>query len=77
MRIFGRSAEIYSVNLRIQFECGKILTRKTPNTDTFNTMAFVQKVDKKSNMPTPSKSNRQLSETEVKTCRESLKSSSW
>ena len=24
----------YGVSLRIQFECGKIRTRKTPNTDT-------------------------------------------
>ena len=32
---FGLNTEIYSVSLRIQFECGKIRTRKTPNTDTF------------------------------------------
>ena len=32
---FGSNKDIYSVNLRIQFECRKILTRKTPNTDTF------------------------------------------
>ena len=29
---FGLNTEIYRVNLRIQFECGKIRTRKTPNT---------------------------------------------
>ena len=28
---FGLTAEIYSFNLRIQFECGEIWTRKTPN----------------------------------------------
>ena len=27
--------EIYAVNLHIQSECGKMRTRKTPNTDTF------------------------------------------
>ena len=27
--------ETYSVSLRIHSECGKIRTRKTPNTDTF------------------------------------------
>ena len=35
---FGLNTEIYSVNLRIQFVCGKIRTRKTPNTDTFYTV---------------------------------------
>ena len=30
-----RDAERYEVCFRIQFECGKILTRKTPNTDNF------------------------------------------
>ena len=29
-------SKLYSVSLRIQFECGKIRTRITPNTDTFN-----------------------------------------
>ena len=33
---FGLKMEIYGVNLRIQSECGKIWTRKTPNTDTFH-----------------------------------------
>ena len=32
---FGLNTERYGVSLRIQFECGKIRTRKTPNTDTF------------------------------------------
>ena len=32
---FGLNTDIYSVNLRIQSECGKMRTRKTPNTDTF------------------------------------------
>ena len=31
---FGLNKEIYSVSLHIQSECGKIRTRKTPNTDT-------------------------------------------
>ena len=31
---FELNAEIYRVNLRIQSECGKIQTRKTPDTDT-------------------------------------------
>ena len=33
---FGLNTEIYSVNLRIPSECGKIRTRKTPNTDTYD-----------------------------------------
>ena len=32
---FGLNAERYGVSLRIQSECGKMLTRITPNTDTF------------------------------------------
>ena len=32
---FGLNTEIYRVIVRIQSECGKIRTRKTPNTDTF------------------------------------------
>ena len=32
---FGLNSERYGVCLRIQFKCGKIRTRKTPNTDTF------------------------------------------
>ena len=30
---FGLNTERYSISLRIQSECGKIKTRKTPNTD--------------------------------------------
>ena len=30
------TAKYLEVSLRIQSECGKIRTRKTPNTDTFN-----------------------------------------
>ena len=37
---FGLNTERYSVSLRIQSECGKIRTKKTPNTDTFNAMKF-------------------------------------
>ena len=33
---FGLNTERYGVSLRIQSECGKIRTRKTPNTDTFH-----------------------------------------
>ena len=33
--VFELKSKIYSVNLRIQSECGKIRTRKTPNKDTF------------------------------------------
>ena len=33
---FGLNMEKYSVSLLIQSECGKIRTRKTPNTDTFH-----------------------------------------
>ena len=32
---FGQNTEIYRVNFRIQSECEKIRTGKTPNTDTF------------------------------------------
>ena len=32
---FGLNTEKYSASLRIQSKCGKILTRKTPNTGTF------------------------------------------
>ena len=34
--LFGLNAEIYGVSLLIQFECGKIRNRKTPNTDTYH-----------------------------------------
>ena len=37
---FGLNTEIYSVNLRIQPECRKTLTRKTLNTDTFHAMGY-------------------------------------
>ena len=32
---FGLNTERYFASLRIQFECGKIQTRTTPNMDTF------------------------------------------
>ena len=32
---FGLNTDLYKVNLRIQFERGKIRTRKTPNMDNF------------------------------------------
>ena len=34
--VFGLNTERYRVSLHIQSEYGKIRTRKTPNTDTFN-----------------------------------------
>ena len=39
---FGLNTERYSVSLRIQSECGKILTKKTPNTDTLHAMYHVK-----------------------------------
>ena len=33
---FGRNMERYGVSLGIKSECGKMLTRITPNTDTFH-----------------------------------------
>ena len=39
---FGLNAERYSVSLRIQFECGKMQTRITPNTDTFYAVRNIQ-----------------------------------
>ena len=35
-RIRAEYGERYAVSLRIQSECGKIRTRITPNTDSFN-----------------------------------------
>ena len=35
LSLFGLNTERYKVSLRIQSECGKIWTRKTPNKDTF------------------------------------------
>ena len=32
---FGLNTVIYSLNVRVQFECGKMRARKTLNTDTF------------------------------------------
>ena len=37
---FGLNKEGYFVSLHIQSKCGKILTRKTPNTDTFYVLGF-------------------------------------
>ena len=34
----------YSVSLRIQSECGKILSRITPNTDTFYAVMYTNKL---------------------------------
>ena len=37
---FGLNTEGYGVSFRIQSECGKIQTSKTPNTDTFHAVIF-------------------------------------
>ena len=37
---FGLNTERYRVSLRIQSKCGKVQTRKTPNTDTFHTVTY-------------------------------------
>ena len=39
---FGLNTGIYEINLRIQSKCGKIQTRKTPNTDTVYAMNISQ-----------------------------------
>ena len=38
---FGLNTEIYSVNLNIQSEWGKIRTRETQNSDTFYVVVYV------------------------------------
>ena len=38
---FGLNTERYSVSLRILSKCGKMLTRITPNTDTFYAVSFI------------------------------------
>ena len=42
--VFGLNTERCSVSLHIHFECEKIRTRKTPNTDTFHTVAMCRGV---------------------------------
>ena len=39
---FGLNTVIYGVSPRIQSKCGKIQTRKTPNTDTFHAVGAEQ-----------------------------------
>ena len=48
-RVFELNLERYGVSLRIQSECGKIRTRKTPNTDTFHSgiLTYFRSVSKK------------------------------
>ena len=41
----------YSVSLRIQSECGKMRTRKTPNTDAFHVVRFMLKCKNSSANP--------------------------
>ena len=38
---FGMDVERYGVSLCIQFECGKMRTRITPNTDTFHAVGYL------------------------------------
>ena len=40
---FGQNAERYQVSLRIQSECGKTQTRKTPNMETFYAVWNIKK----------------------------------
>ena len=35
---FGLNTEKYRVSFYLQFDCGKIKSRETPNTDTFHTV---------------------------------------
>ena len=37
---FGLNTKRYAVSLRIQFDCRKIGTRKTPNTDTLHAVQY-------------------------------------
>ena len=39
---FGLNTERYGVSIRTQSECGKIWTRKTPNTNTFHAVNWVR-----------------------------------
>ena len=39
---FGLNTDRYGVSLRIHSECGKIRTRKTPNTDTFYAVVSIK-----------------------------------
>ena len=41
---FGLNTGRYGVSLRIESECGKILSRKTPKTNTFHAM-YVKEID--------------------------------
>ena len=41
--VFGLNTKIYSVNLRILSECGKIRTRKFPNMNTFYAVFYIDK----------------------------------
>ena len=41
--VFGLNTEIYSINLRIQYEYGKYEPEKTPYWDNFHTVAVFDK----------------------------------
>ena len=40
--VFGLITDIWRVNLHIQFKCEKICTRKSPNTDSFDTVHTIE-----------------------------------
>ena len=42
---FGLNTKRYGLSLLIQSECGKIRTRKTPNTDTFHAVILNRKLE--------------------------------
>ena len=44
--VFRLNMERYGISLRIQSECGKIRTKKTPNKDTFHAVADNCIIDK-------------------------------
>ena len=46
VNIFRLNTERYGVSLRIQFECGKIRTKVTPNSDTFHAVSLTRKFQK-------------------------------
>ena len=52
---FGLNTERYSESLRFQSECGKIRTRKTPNTATFYAVTFTSNANIHANIRLPFK----------------------
>ena len=58
--VFGLNTERCRVSLRIKSECGKIRTRKTPNTDTFYAMKRFKKIQLHSDWRTSNDSALQI-----------------